>query len=294
MNILIIGAGRIGQAFKYMCEKQATSVALFDVDQSKNPDQRPLTETVPTANVIFLCIHSFAVRGVLNEIALMLQSDAVVISLAKGIERATLKTTDEVIVECLSPTQPWGIIIGPMLAEEILCGQGSSGVFVGNSPTNYEQLSSLISSHDLRLEYSTDTHGVALAGVLKNIYALSLGIADGLGWGANRKGWLVTRAIREMREILPLLGGEAITADGPAGLGDLIATGTSPHSRNRGTGEKIVTSGEINPLSEGYISLMSLVALLGDTRIKNFEILNALIDIVEHKKDAREIFERLI
>lgn len=293
MNVLIIGAGRIGQAFKYLCEQRASSIELFDADISKNPSQKPLSETVPQADVIFLCMQSFAIRSVLSEITPWLKPQALIVSLAKGIERGTLKTIDLVIPECVPTNQPWGIIIGPMLAEEILQGQGSAGVYVGNNTETCSILNSLIDPHNMSLECSNDTHGVATAGVLKNIYALALGIADGLGWGANRKGWLITRGIREMREILEILGGDPNTADGPAGLGDLIATGSSPYSRNRGTGEQIVKTGEMNPLSEGYISLTSLAALL-ESRFDKFEILSALIEIIEKKQDAATVYERLI
>lgn len=293
MHVVIIGAGRIGQAFKHLCEARAESVSLFDADTSKVPDQKPLSETIPAADVIFLCIQSFAIRDVLAEIKPLLKPEALIVSLAKGIERESFKTLDIVIPECLAPQQPWGLIIGPMLAEEILQNQGSAGVFAGSNPSECATLSSLIDPHNLSLECSDDVHGVALAGVLKNIYALSLGIADGIGWGANRKGWLITRAIREMRDIIEILGGDPNTADGPAGLGDLIATGSSPHSRNRATGEQIVKTGEMNPLSEGYISLSSLKKLLGD-QTNNFPILSTLIAIIENKEDSATVYKRLV
>lgn len=293
MRVVIIGAGRIGQAFKFLCEKKAQSISLFDADTTKIPDQRPLSETIPDADVIFLCIQSFAIREVLQEISPFLKKEALVVSLAKGIERTTHLTLGEVIPECLSPHQPWGLIIGPMLSEEIIQGQGSAGVFAGNSASSLKILTELIDKENLSLEFSSDIRGVALSGVLKNIYALALGIADGIGWGANRKGWLITHAIKEMHGIIRILGGTAASVDGPAGLGDLIATGSSPHSRNRATGEQIVATGAMNPLSEGYISLASLKSMLGD-RHSEFKLLTALIDIIEHKKNAAEIYKTLV
>lgn len=293
MQVVIIGAGRIGQAFKYMCEKRATSVEFFDADSSKVPEQKPLTETIPDADVVFLCIQSFALREVIAHITPFLKSSALIVTVAKGIERDTHKTIDQVLQESLPAQTSWGIIVGPMLAEEIVQGQGSAGVFVGSNADNCTILTSLISAHDLSLECSDDLRGVALAGVLKNIYALGLGIADGLGWGANRKGWLITRAVREMREILQVLDGNPNTADGPAGLGDLIATGSSPHSRNRTTGQAIVTTGEINVLSEGYISIMSVKELLG-THTSEFPLFTVLLGIIVDKHDAREIFDRMV
>lgn len=293
MRVVIIGAGRIGQAFKFLCEKKAQSISLFDADTTKIPDQRPLSETIPDADVIFLCIQSFAIREVLQEISPYLKKDALVVSLAKGIERTTHLTLGEVIPECLPAHQPWGLIIGPMLSEEIIQGQGSAGVFAGNSAQHLKKLTELIDKENLSLEFSSDIRGVALSGVLKNIYALALGIADGIGWGANRKGWLITHAIKEMHGIIRILGGTAASVDGPAGLGDLIATGSSPHSRNRATGEQIVATGTMNPLSEGYISLASLKSMLGD-RHSEFKLLTALIDIIEHKKNAVDVYKTLL
>jgi glycerol-3-phosphate dehydrogenase (NAD(P)+) len=238
-------------------------------------------------------MQSFAVRNVVGEITPFLKSDALIVSVAKGIERETLKTMDQVLSECVPSTHAWGIIIGPMLAEEILQGQGAAGVYVGSDIKTITQLQSIISPHDLSLECSNDTRGVALAGVLKNIYALALGVADGVGWGANRKGWLATQAIREMREMLLIEGADPNTADGPAGLGDLIATGSSPYSRNRTTGETLVKTGEINPLSEGFISLTSVHTMLAD-RAQEFKIFSALYSIVVEHQDATTVYKNLV
>ena len=293
MNIVIIGAGRIGMAFKYMCEKNGAPVELCDVDTAKAPEQKPLTETVPIADIIFLCTQSFAIRNLIAQISPLLQPHALVVSAAKGIERTTLKTIDQVMAESIPSRISWGIIIGPTLAEEIVNGQGSAAVFAGNNPERCASLTSVISRHDMTLECSSDLRGVALAGVLKNVYALGLGIADGLGWGANRKGWLVTHALVEMRVALGALGGNPVTAKWPGGLGDLVATGSSAPSRNRTSGEQLVRTGTLDPLSEGYISLASIKQLLGDTA-REFALFSAIVKIVDEKKDARESFESLV
>lgn len=291
--VLIIGAGRIGQAFSYILRDSASMIEMCDSDEGKCPDQKPLSETAPAADIIFLCTQSFAVRELLGQLRPFLKPTATIITVAKGIERGSLKTMDEVVAESLPGFTRWGIIIGPMLAEEITQGLGSAGIVASPDVAVFETLRAVIAPNDLLLEYSTDVRGVALCGVLKNIYALGLGIGDGLGWGANRKGWLVTRAIHEMRSIITLLGGSSDTADGPAGLGDLIATGTSPFSRNRATGDQIVKTGEVNPLSEGAISAASLRELLND-RTSEFEFLSIILSVVLDKRPAADAYSALL
>lgn len=293
MHILIVGAGRIGRAFEHVIAKSGAQIALYDADVSKIPNQLPLSESAQHADIILLCIQSFAVRETVLELAKFIKPGALIVTVAKGIERGAQKTIDTVLRETVPQENFWGVIIGPMLAEEILHDQGSAGVFVGNDKEQFTRLQKIISSRDISLEYSDDIRGVVLAGVLKNIYALGLGIADGLGWGANRKGWLITHIIKEMRSILEVLGGDPNTADGPAGLGDLIATGSSPHSRNRSTGQALVSGSDIDPLSEGFISMESLSNLLGPSAT-DFPIFTCMHDIIIKKMDPRERFTKLI
>ncbi len=293
IRVLIVGAGRIGQAFHYMTEKQGASVELCDSEIGKCPNQRPLIESVPEMDILFLCIPSWTTRDFLTDIRAVLRPDTVVISVAKGIEKGTLKTVNQIVSESLPAGQPWGLIIGPMLAEEITLGQGSAGVLASPDARAIALVRRVIDAKDLRLEQTRDARGAALCGVLKNIFALGLGIGDGLGWGANRKGWLMTHAIREMRAIVALLGGDPETADGPAGLGDLVATGTSPYSRNRATGDQIVKTGEMNPLSEGYVSCCSLRELLG-ARESEFLFLSVILSVVLDKATASERYTTLL
>src|SRR3989338_844635 len=110
---------------------------------------------------------------------------------------------------------------------------------------------------------TSDVRGVAVAGVLKNIYALGLGIAHALGWGENQKGWFVSRALREMARAAELLGGTRETMLGIAGLGDLVATGFSPHSHNRTTGALFVTDPGRFPKAESINALPIIIKKLG-------------------------------
>ena len=292
-SVLIIGAGRIGQAFNYLVKDYVASIEFHDSDTEKYPNQKSLSETAPLADIIFLCTLSTAVRSVLEKITPLIKPTALVVSVVKGVERDTHKTMDVVIEESLRANAQWCMIIGPMLAEEITAGNGSAGVVASHHTEALDRLRKIISPSDLFLSYTHDVRGAALCGVLKNIFALGLGIADGLGWGANRKGWLITHALHEMRDAVTLLGGDATTADGPAGLGDLVATGISPHSRNRATGHEIITTGIVNPLSEGAISCASIRNLFGD-HAQTFIFLNTIFKVMLESAPAQKTFEKIL
>jgi glycerol-3-phosphate dehydrogenase (NAD(P)+) len=135
--------------------------------------------------------------------------------------------------------------------------------------------------------------GVALAGIIKNIYAIGLGIAGGLMWGDNQKGWLTGVAIREMANIIKLLGGEKETAYSVAGLGDLIATGYSPYSRNREVGNELVKTGTCCLESEGSRSLPIIASLLGQEK-NTLPFFTALEEILIKNQNAKTIFENFI
>lgn len=295
-NILIIGAGgRIGRAFKYAFDAAGTGahIDVCDSDVAACPVQRPLEVSVPEADVIIVCVYSWVMREVLKKIVPLVKKDAVIISCAKGIEKNSHKTMDVVLDEVIGDACAWGVISGPMLAEEILSDGGSAGVCASADARVCEKISSLVSARDILLLPSTDVRGVALAGVLKNVYALVLGIADGLGWSANRKGWLVAAAAREMELIMLQLGGARETVEGPAVIGDLVACAFSPLSRNRTTGETLVKTGELNPKSEGAVSVAALISLLENSS-ENFALLSCVREIVIEKKSAARVFETLL
>lgn len=290
-KIVIIGAGEIGQAIAKLFSKKGVEIELWDKDESKNPEQKPLAEIVPAADFLFLCVPSWVLRAALKSFSGFLKKETVIVSLAKGIEAGTLKTVPEMIGE-LAPRHQFALLAGPMLAEELIDGKGGRGVAAVESSSLFEKVKSLFQGTDLILEWSADVRGVALASVVKNIYAVGLGIADCLGWGGNAKGWLFSRAFREMVEIVSLLGGQPATVLGTAGLGDLTATGFSPYSRNRQTGDELVRTGKCLVPGEGIVSLPSVLALLGEQKNK-FPLLNVLAKVCLDGENAKKVFKDL-
>jgi glycerol-3-phosphate dehydrogenase (NAD(P)+) len=291
-KITIIGAGEIGRAIEYLLKDTGAEINLWDKDTSKVSEQRSLDEIVPQTDFIFLCVPSWAMRPALTEISPYLKQTTVVVSLAKGIEKETHKTMDEIISELL-PQNPLVIIAGAMLAEEIMEDLGGTALVASGDKKVGEKVIELFKNTSLKLYYSDDIRGAALSSVLKNIYAFGLGIAYGLGWGDNMKSWLLTEALNEMRRIVKILDGKEEAAMSVAGLGDLTATGYSKYSKNHAMGEELVKTGKCSETSEGYISISSITFLLGE-KTKNFSLLLTLSHVILEQKDCKSTFENFI
>lgn len=293
MKIAIIGAGAIGQAIgSIIKDKKNIAVVFWDKDQTKVPHQRMVSEAVEKANLIFVCVPSFAVRAVAISITPHLTDQTIVVSVAKGIESDTNKTIDEILRESLGFEQPIAMLCGPMLADEIMRGMPAVGTVGTTTRQVFTMLHELFSDTLLRVEYSRDIHGVAIVSVLKNIYTIGVGIGEGLGYGDNWRGWFMNQALNEMITILKYLGGTPFTVHSAAGLGDFIATSHSPSSRNHTVGQELGAQGQTTLVSEGVQSLSPLIQLVGK-HMDELPILSALQKIILDKHHAQPTFQAL-
>lgn len=290
-HVVILGSGRIGTALAELIKDNA-QVDIWDVDISKTPDRRPFEDIIPQADAVIMGIPSQAIRHACADMQPLLKPDCLLVVLSKGVEADSLKTMDEVMTDAL-PHQPFALLSGPMLAEELVKRMGGAAVVATKKAKDFEMLKSLFEGEALHLEHSTDLHGVALAGVLKNVFAIGLGIAEGVGWGENMKGWLTAESAREMQVIIRLLGGDPATMLTQAGLGDMVATGFSPHSSNHKYGKALAETGSCDHKSEGCISLPSLAKLL-EGRSETLPIYEALEAVVVYNKNASETFKRFL
>jgi glycerol-3-phosphate dehydrogenase (NAD(P)+) len=285
-TVLIIGAGEAGRALAKILNP-AIAVDLWDKDQTKVPGQKSLQESVKNAEVIFLCVPSWNLREAISSVLPHAKNDAVFVSLSKGIEEKTLKIPAEILQESLTQDRLFAVLGGPMLAEEILRGLSASGVVGSAKNETLERISAVFGDSNFRIARSEDFIGVSWCGVLKNIYAVAFGIADGLNLGGNFKGKLFVDAVREMLALAQIFEYKQETVLGIAGAGDLLATAFSPHSRNRMVGEELAKTGKCCLESESAVSLPLLISLLGD-KAESFSLLWALGRAVK-EKDASEI-----
>lgn len=280
MNVLIMGAGEIGGAIAHLLkDKPGLTTRMWDKNGDRVPGQLPLAELVPTSEVVFLCVPSNAIRNALLSLKELLAPRTIVVTLTKGIERETCKTTDKLIEEML-PERMYALLSGPMIAEELLQGTPGAAVVGTRSVATYRRVADVFAGTALAVSHGKNPQSVAMCGVLKNIYAVALGIIEATGDGANMRGMFFTKSLNEMQGVLRHLGAAPEVAYGIAGIGDLIATATSPYSRNRVVGEELAQGKKQRMESEGLNALPCIPSMLG-THLEEFPMLSALHHIVE-------------
>lgn len=189
------------------------------------------------AEVIFVVTPSQAIRGVADRLA-EVNFKGVLVSCTKGIERGSGLRMSQVLQERL-PDNLIAVLSGPSHAEEAALGMPTAVVLGCENEAVAAQVQRMVNGPTFRVYTSTDRAGIELGGALKNIFAIAAGVADGLGFGDNTKAALVTRSLVELVRLGEAMGGSAETFYGLGGLGDLMVTCFSRHSRNRSVGERI-------------------------------------------------------
>ncbi len=197
-----------------------------------------IAEAVSDADVIVMAIPSQNFRTVLEEVGKHIRAWVPVISLTKGLELSTSMRMTEIVNEVM-PGHPVGVLTGPNLAREIMAGQAAAGVIAMGDDIIVRELQAVFKSGLFRVYTNNDVIGCELGGVLKNIIAIAVGMGDGQGAGDNTRSALITRGLAEITRLGVAMGGRPETFAGLAGMGDMIATCTSPQSRNRHVGVEL-------------------------------------------------------
>jgi len=292
-RVVMLGAGKIGSAIGNTLKKNGHRVDFWDALPGKVPGQKPLEKIVPGAAAVFLCLPSWCLREAGESVAPHLSKKTFVVSVSKGLEKKTMLPSDGVLHQVLPAGTPFVYLGGPLLADEILKKQPGFGVAASADPAALRKMRSLFAGTLLKIETTDDVSGVVWSAILKNVYAIGLGMTEGLGWGANARGWYVAKAVAEAGGILEDLGGRRETFHDTAGVGDMVATGFSPHSKNRTLGEHWAKTGKAPFESEGQVSMPALLKTLG-ARAKKYPLLMALKATLIDKKKVRGVFEGLL
>ncbi len=229
---------------------------LFLGDVALPPNLRAtldLEDCLQEADILFLVVPSQAIRSVMEKVikATNLPAGIPVICLAKGFEVSSLKRLSEVISEVCASAEcqgghPVAVLLGPSHAEEVALEMPTAVVLAGDPETDWVPVQHQIAGPFFRVYTNPDMAGVEIASGFKNIIALAVGMADGLGTGDNTRGVIMTRGLKELSRLGVALGAHTETFFGLAGVGDMITTCISKHSRNRNFGEA-VTRGDRSP-----------------------------------------------
>ena len=256
-KVSVVGAGSWGSALAVLLANNGHEVTLWTHDPHevemlstkreqeeklpgvKLPDNIKIEADLETAltdkEVIVMAVPSPVVRMVAKQMAPFIKEGQIIVNVAKGIEDVTYKTLTEIIEEEI-PGAEFCVLSGPSHAEEVGRGIPTTVVVGAKNKKTAEMLQDVFMNKVFRVYTSSDIVGIELGGALKNVIALAAGTVDGLGYGDNTKAALMTRGIAELTRLGEALGGKPETFSGLTGIGDLIVTCTSVHSRNRKAG----------------------------------------------------------
>ncbi len=274
MRIAVIGAGSWGTAIARLASANA-SVGLWtrraELAEAINADGEnaeylpgvrlsdritattEFTRAVNGAVAVLVAVPSHGYRDVLEKASGIIPTSIPVVSLAKGIEVSTCLRMSEVTLDVLDghDASRVGALSGPNLSEEIMDGQPAATVLTMADRTVGREIQSILGTPRFRVYTNPDLIGVEVAGATKNVIALAAGMSRGLGFGMNTMAGLATRGLAEMTRLGVVLGGEALTFGGLAGVGDLMATCGSPSSRNYRVGYQLGKGSKIDEITSG-------------------------------------------
>lgn len=257
MKIAFIGAGSWGTALSIAAADNEHEIMIWDIDpkhieamqKTRRNDKylggvrlkenihpsSDIKACLKDADILIVAVASQAFRLVMEAHHTYIEEKTIIVNVAKGIENKTLKRISEIAKE-YKPNNNFVVLSGPSHAEEVSHRLPTTLVSASESKKAAETIQDVFSTDYLRVYTNPDVVGVELGGALKNIIALAAGITDGMGYGDNAKAALMTRGIREITRLGLALGAKVETFTGLSGVGDLIVTCTSMHSRNRRCG----------------------------------------------------------
>lgn len=258
-----------------------------------------LAATLADADLVFVSIPSKAFRSVMQAAKASLRPEQILVSTTKGIERDSFTLMSEILRE-ESGLKRIGVLSGPNLAREIAARMPSGTVIASTSPDVRDRVHQALSCSHFRVFANTDVYGVELGGALKNIYAIAAGMAAALKLGENSRSMLLTRALAEMSRFAVQLGANPLTFLGLAGVGDLIATCSSPLSRNYqvgfalGSGQHLADVIEdLEQTAEG-VNTIQIVKHKADELGVYMPIVSGLYEVIFNNRPLQDVMAALM
>jgi glycerol-3-phosphate dehydrogenase (NAD(P)+) len=325
LNITVLGAGSWGLTLSCLLAENAHRVVVWELFRDRADEIRTtreskrflpgirIPESIPVesdlgralldADLVLFAVPSHGVRDTARGAAeaFSFMDKTLVVNAAKGFEEHTLRRMSEVLAEEL-PVPPERILTlaGPSHAEEVSRHMPTSVVSAGTNEVHAKTVQRVFFRPYFRVYTNSDVVGVETAVAVKNIIAIAAGVCDGLGYGDNTKAALLTRGLVEITRLGVAVGGRIETFFGLAGIGDLIATSISPHSRNRHVGEKIGRGRKLDEVlaemvmvAEGVRTTRAVVELAAKLHVE-LPITSAVHEVLFAGRDPRDAIDELM
>ena len=319
-NVVVLGGGSWGTTVASICARRAPTLQWVrsketaeDINEN-NRNSRYLgdevelsenlrattdfAEAAQAADVVVMAVPSHGFREVLTELAAELRPWVPVVSLVKGLEQGTNMRMSQIVDEVL-PGHPAGMLAGPNIAREVAEGYAAAAVLAMPDQHLAARLAQLFRTKRFRVYTINDVLGAEMAGALKNVYAIAVGMGYSLGIGENTRAMVMSRSVREMSKLGEAMGGQRDTFAGLAGMGDLIVTCTSQRSRNRHVGEQLGAGKPIdevissmNQVAEG-VKAASVVMEFADKYGLNMPIAREVDAVINHGSTVEDAYRGL-
>lgn len=320
-NVGVMGAGSWGTALALLLHSNGHQVTVWSINEEevemlskerehksklpgvKIPEDMVFTSDMETAikekDFLVLAVPSAFTRGTARNMKPFVKEGQIIVDVAKGIEEDTLMTLSQQIEEEI-PQANVAVLSGPSHAEEVGRGLPTAVVIGAKTEETARYLQEMFMNHVFRVYISSDMLGMELGGALKNVIALAAGIADGMGYGDNTKAALITRGIAEIARLGVKMGGAIESFTGLTGIGDLIVTCASVHSRNRkagylmGQGKTMEEAmAKVKMVVEGVYSAKA-AAKLGKKYGVALPIVDKVNEVLFEGKDPKEAVDELM
>ncbi len=276
-RVLILGHGEMGQAMEYLL-KDRYALDIWEKFPQNNYPSVILEESAPHADVVLFCLPVNPHREVVQQIAPLLKKTCLCVSIAKGLDEAG-KTAAQIFSENLAVHQPYALLYGPMISEEIRNGRYAFGQLGCSDLASFHNAQTCFSHTKLFIEHTFDITGISWSVILKNVYAMAFGMADELKLGDNVRGYLSVAALHELNQIVHAMGGQPGSPYHLAGLGDLITTATSESSHHHELGRRLAREEAHDISGEGphTLKMINQYQLFNTQNYPLFRLINHIV-----------------
>lgn len=283
IRVLVLGYGEMGHAMEFLLG-QRVQLDIWEKFPQPGFESVRLEAAAPHADIVLFCLPVNPHREVIELIAPLLKPDCVCLSIAKGLDEAGY-TAAQIFAEVLGERQPYVLLYGPMISEEIRAGHYAFGQVGCSDETLYARVRELFAGTRLFTEYTSDIAGISWSVILKNVYAMVFGMADELGLGDNMRGYLAVASLHELDQIVRSMGGRECSAFHLAGLGDLLATATSEASHHHELG-RMLARGETAGIEGEGVHTLAMVSEHRLLREADYPLFCLVHEMVNDPRDA--------